>query len=178
MPPMRTYVGRPVAPLLGPRKRDRIEPTPGLTAACPLSAGGKSYPVITQWVPPPWPELRCANDRTKAILSAFLAISGKTPPISTPGRLVLTAPTVDRNSTGASILGSNVSTWVGPPPNHSQTTEVLRVDLPSAFAWARARRRSGSARPPRPRAPTLRKSRREAPSQLVPVREPRKRNME
>ena len=37
---------------------------------------------------------------------------------------------------------------------------------------ARARRRSGSKKPPRPSAPTLRKSRRLEPSQLVPLRDP------
>src|SRR5260370_10590119 len=99
---------------------------------------------MTQWVPPPWPELLCAKERGKAILSATWATFGKTPPISTPGRLVLTAPTTLRYSAGADILGSKVSTWVGPPPSQSQTTEVLRVDLPAAAAAARARSRSGS----------------------------------
>src|SRR5438270_1502749 len=97
---------------------------------------------------------------------------GKTLPISTPGRQVFTAPTTLRYSAGADILGSKVSTWVGPPPSQSQTTEVLRVDLPAAAAEARARSRSGSRKPLIPRAPTLRKSRRLLPSQLVPLRDP------
>src|SRR5260370_13984284 len=127
---------------------------------------------MTQWVPPPWPLLRCAKERTKAILSATLAISGKTPPSSMPVTLVGMAPTVERNSAGAVIFGSKVSTWVGPPPSQSQTTEVLRVGWPvAAAAAARARSRSGKARPPRPSAPTLRKSRRLLPSQLVPLRD-------
>src|SRR5712692_4513207 len=132
---------------------------------------------MTQWVPPPWPELPWANERTKAILSAERAILGKTPPISMPGTLVFTAPTALRNSTGADILGSNVSTWVGPPPNQSQMTEVFLVDLPACLAAARKRSRSGSTKPVAPSAPILRKSRRLDPSQSVLVREPRSRNM-
>src|SRR5258707_1116541 len=132
---------------------------------------------MTQWVPPPWPELLCANERTKAILSAICATFGKTPPISTPGRFVFTAPTTLRYSDGADILGSKVSTWVGPPPSQSQTTEVFRLGLPMAAALARARSRSGSRKPPMPRAPTLRKSRRLPPSQLVPLRDPYTLNM-
>ena len=46
----------------------------------------------------------------------------------------LPAPTVLRNSIGADILGSKVSTWVGPPPSHSHTTEVLRVGRPASVA--------------------------------------------
>src|SRR5438874_2191233 len=94
-----------------------------------------------------------------------------------PLTLVGTAPTVERNSTGAVILGSKVSTWVGPPPSQSQTTEVLREGWPeAAAAEARARSKSGRASPPRPSAPTLRKSRRVAPSQLVPLRDPSRLN--
>src|SRR5262245_65339503 len=52
----------------------------------------------------------------------------RSPPISTPGIFVLTAPTMLRNSAGADIFGSNVSMCVGPPPSHSQTTEVLRSE--------------------------------------------------
>ena len=44
-----------------------------------------------------------------------------------PGTLVCTAPVTERYSAGADILGSKVSTCVGPPPSQSQTTEVLRV---------------------------------------------------
>src|ERR1700730_14499725 len=121
---------------------------------------------MTKWGPPPWPELVWAKERTKAILSAFWAILGKTPPMSTPGMLVLTAPTVLRNSIEADILGSKVSTWVGPPPSHNQTTEVFLVVLPEADSLARARSKSGSMKPLSPRAPTLRKSRRLLPSQL------------
>src|SRR5262249_4843993 len=111
-------------------------------------------------------------ERTNAILSATCAISGHTPPISTPLRLVFTAPTALRYSAGASIFGSKVSTCVGPPPSHSQTTEVFLVAAPFADALARALKRSGRHKPVRPRAPTLRKSRRELPSQLRPVRAP------
>src|SRR5262249_32632146 len=118
------------------------------------------------------------NERTKAILSATRATLGKTPPISTPVRLVLTAPTILRYSAGADILGSKVSTWVGPPPSQSQTTEVLRVDLPEDLAAARALSRSDRKNPPKPSPPTLRKSRRVVPSQLVPWRELHKLSMD
>src|SRR5207248_1789914 len=96
--------------------------------------------------------------------------------ISTPGRLVLAAPTTLRNSAGAVILGSKVSTWVGPPASQSQTTEVFLVGLPACLAAARARKRSGSRKPPRPKAPTLRKSRRVLPSQVFPCRDPHRFN--
>src|SRR5262249_53722586 len=134
---------------------------------------------ITQCVPPPCPELRCAKERTKAILSAISATFGKTPPSSMPGTLDCTAPTTLRNSAGADILGSKVSTWVGPPPSQSQTAEVVFVGLPLEAAAARARSRSGSRKAvaPRPRAPTLRKSRRVVPSQLVPLRDPQNLSM-
>src|SRR5437867_793277 len=132
---------------------------------------------MTQWVPPPWPELRCANERTKAILSATRPILGNTPPSSMPGTLVCTAPTVLRNSAGAVIFGSKVSTCVGPPPSQSQTTLVLRVCRPAALAAARARSRSDRARPPMPSTPALRKSRRVLPSQLVPFLEPQRCNI-
>src|SRR6516225_5745549 len=129
---------------------------------------------MTQWVPPPWPELPWAKERTKAILSAMAAILGNTPPISTPGSLVFTAPTTLRYSAGAAILGSKVSMWVGPPPNQSQTTEVFLDAVPATAAAARALSNSGSIKPVRPRAPTLRKSRRVVPSQFNPVREPKR----
>src|SRR6187200_2462682 len=90
-----------------------------------------------------------------------------------PGTFVFTEPVIERYSAGADILGSNVSTWVGPPPSQSQTTDVLRVGLPIWAASARALSRPGRVRPPRPRAPTLRNSRRVEPSQAVPVRDER-----
>src|SRR5438128_4713591 len=132
---------------------------------------------MTQWGPPPWPELVCAKERTKVILSATWAIFGKTPPSSMPGTLVFTAPTVLRYSAGADILGSKVSTCVGPPPSQSQMTEVFRVGLPAAVAAARALSRSGKSSPPIPKAPILRKSRRVEPSQLIPCRDPHRFNM-
>src|SRR5262249_11988803 len=120
---------------------------------------------------------RCAKERTNAILSATRAIRGKTPPISTPGTLVWTAPTTLRNSAGADILGSNVSTCEGPPPSQSQTTEVLRVGRPWADASARARSRAGRVSPVAPRTPTLRKSLRVAPSQSARLRDPHRLSM-
>ena len=59
------------------------------------------------------------------------------PPSSIPGTFVGVAPMILRNSDGADILGSKVSMWVGPPPSHSHTTDVLRVGRPAAVAWAR-----------------------------------------
>src|SRR5262245_44895277 len=96
-----------------------------------------------------------------------------------PETLVLVAPITERNSAGAVILGSNVSTWVGPPPSQSQTTEVFFVGLPASAAAARALSKSDRERPatPRPRAPILRKSRRLAPSHVAPWRELRNRSM-
>src|SRR3974390_320003 len=96
---------------------------------------------------------------------------GNTPPISTPDRLVFTEPIVLRYSIGADILGSKVSTCVGPPPSHSHTTDVFLVGLPELRSAARSRRRSDSMKLPRPRDPIFRKSRRVAPSHVLPLRE-------
>src|SRR5579872_6729402 len=120
---------------------------------------------MTQCVPPPCPLLRCANERTKAILSATRAISGNVPPSVTPGRTVDTSPVTLRNSGGAVILGSNVSTCLGPPPSHSQTTDVSLTCSPLSAALARAAKSPGRESPPSPSVPTFKKSRRVAPSQ-------------
>src|SRR5581483_6690520 len=71
----------------------------------------------------------------------------------------------DRYSLGAVGFGSNVSTWVGPPPSQSQTTAVFRVGPPAPAAFDRAWSSVGRVRPVAPRAPILRKSRRVRPSQ-------------
>src|SRR5438067_3370202 len=126
---------------------------------------------MTHWVPPPCPLLRWAKLRTNASLSASLAPFSKLPPSSTPGSTVFTDPVTLRYSAGADIFGSNVSTWVGPPPSHSQTTDVLFVGEPVCAVLARARSRSGSSTPVAPSAPTRRKSRRVVPPQAARRRE-------
>jgi hypothetical protein len=128
-------------------------------------------------VPPPCPEFWCANEWKKANLSAWAAVFSNVPPSSTPGSFDFTDPVTERYSAGADILGSKVSTWVGPPPSQSQTTDVLRVGLPALDASARALSRPGNVRPPRPRAPIFRKSRRVLPSQAVPLRDERRVSM-
>jgi hypothetical protein len=99
--------------------------------------------------------------------SATLAIRSKLPPSVTPARFVFTSPVTLRYSAGAVILGSNVSTCVGPPLSQSQITEVSLVDEPAAAAAARVRRRLPRPTPaPRPSVPTRRKSRRDSPAQF------------
>ena len=67
-------------------------------------------------------------------MSATAAILVNDPPIDTPETLVVTSPVVLRYSDGADILGSKVSTCVGPPPNQSQTTEVSFTASPASAA--------------------------------------------
>ena len=59
-----------------------------------------------------------------AILSTTLASRFKLPPIVMPGSGVVASPVKLRYSDGAVILGSNVSTCVGPPANQSQMTDL------------------------------------------------------
>src|SRR5205807_7769861 len=115
--------------------------------------------------PPPCPLLVWANERTKAILSATLDILGNVPPSVMPGTFVVTSPVTLRYSLGADILGSNVSMCVGPPPSHTQTTEVSFTSRPAAAAWARAANRPGKLIAPIPSEPILMNSRRVVPSQ-------------
>ena len=85
--------------------------------------------------------------------------------METPAMGVLTSPVVLRYSEGAVILGSNVSTCVGPPDNQTQITE------------ARFRIKSAKVKVPRPSDPTLMKSRRVVPSQSLERRFEVKLNM-
>src|SRR6058998_690470 len=121
---------------------------------------------MTKCVPPPCPLLVWANERTKAILSATLAHLGNVPPSVMPGTFVVTSPVTLRYSSGADILGSNVSTCVGPPPNHSHTTDVSLTDLPLFEACSRAASNCGNPKPPKPSPPIFKKSRRPMPSQF------------
>ncbi len=70
-----------------------------------------------------------------------------------------------RYSDGAVILGSKVSTCVGPPPSHSHTTDVFLAALPSAAASARPRNRPARVSDPTPSEPICKNSRRVRPSQ-------------
>ena len=119
----------------------------------------------------------CANERTKAILSATFAISGKTPPNSTPGRLVFTAPTVLRNSTGRRHLGIEGFDLRGsaaqPEPDDGGVAGGLAVrGCRSAGAEQIGQQQAAQAE-----CADLRKSRRVAPSQLVPWRDASRLNM-
>src|SRR5262245_21931147 len=112
---------------------------------------------MTQCVPPPWPLLRCANERTNAILSATLAISGNVPPSVTPGSAVETSPVTLRNSEGAVIFGSNVSTCVGHPPATARRPKYpLRCGRSGPLGLGQPAGRAGS--PPRPRVRRLSES--------------------
>src|SRR5689334_10240752 len=97
-----------------------------------------------------------------ANLSAILARRGKSSQISMPGTLVGMGRNSPRTSDGASGLRSHMSWWLGPPDRWTLMS-ALELVLPSL---ASRRRRSGSARPPRPIAPIFRKLRRATPSQL------------
>src|SRR5262249_8952825 len=86
------------------------------------------------------------NERTKANLSARAAMRSKVPPSWTPRSLEFTAPVTERNSSGASGLGSNVSICDGPPASQSQTTEVCRDAEPERVSCSRAWRGPGGGR--------------------------------
>src|SRR5215472_5778632 len=93
-------------------------------------------------------------------LSASLASLVKVPPKVTPGRAVFVAPVVLRIPSGAVILGSNVSNWLGPPCMNNRMTDLSWTPPGVALAAAWASISHGSDSPPNPRAPIFRKSRR------------------
>jgi hypothetical protein len=62
-----------------------------------------------------------------------------------------------------SSLGSNVSIWLGPPCIIRKMTDLPVTSRPGLAARAWASRSQGRDRPPRPRVPILRKSRRVCP---------------
>src|SRR5262249_30176956 len=74
---------------------------------------------------------------------------------------VATSPVALRTSTGADILGSNVSIWLGPPCIKRRTTALSVSGRSEGAAAERDGNSHGSDRPPRARLPTRRKSRRE-----------------
>ena len=86
-------------------------------------------------------------------------MSGKCSQISTPGTLVWVGRNGPRTSAGASGLGSQVSSWLGPP------TKNRRMQFTSFGPSAACRSPSDRPTAPAPRAPTRRKSRRVRPSQ-------------
>src|SRR4051794_11578267 len=81
-----------------------------------------------------------------------------------PGTLVLMGRNSPRNSAGASGFMSYMSRWLGPPPRQIMITDFARACEATA-PCALSRRKSGNARPPSANPPTLRKLRREIPSQ-------------
>ena len=58
------------------------------------------------------------------------------------------------------ILGSKVSNWLGPPCRKRKMTDLSASEVPAAAALAFAPRSWDSDRPPKPRVPMRRKSRR------------------
>src|SRR5688572_28486101 len=80
-----------------------------------------------------------------------------------PGTFVLIGLNAPRYSTGASGLRSNVSMWDGPPFKLMKIAEVAFAPFTSPAA---AMRRKPESDRPAPTAPTLRKSRRVAPSHV------------
>src|SRR5262245_50710831 len=100
---------------------------------------------LMSWLPSP-----VTKERTTLTRSASLAILGKVAPKVTPGRAVLISPVALRVPTGADILGSNVSVWLGPPCRKRKMTErswTGRLEDDSAVDWAESR--LGKDRPPR-----------------------------
>jgi hypothetical protein len=93
-------------------------------------------------------------------LWARLASFVKVGPKVMPGMDVATSPVTLRIPSGAVILGSKVSIWLGPPCIIRKMTDLPVTGRPAAAAWARAWSSQGKERPPSPRVPILRKSRR------------------
>ena len=133
---------------------------------------------MTQWVPPPWPLLLWAKERTTAILSALRANSGKTPPNWTPGRQVVHR---DRRCCGTrpgrrrlGVEGFDVGRAAAEPePDDGGVARGLAL----CGGAARAPQQVGQHEAAEAERPTLRKSRRLAPSQVVPLRDPVRWNM-
>ena len=67
---------------------------------------------------------------------ACCAILGKVAPKLTPGIEVFTAPVTLRRGSGASMFGSKVSIWLGPPHRNRKTTDLSRTN--STLSRARA----------------------------------------
>jgi hypothetical protein len=101
---------------------------------------------------------------TTASLSAIFACKGISSQMSKPGTLVRMGLNSPRISTGASGFMSYMSTWLGPPGKYTKITPLCGVcgEPPRA----RRRNKSASVRPPMPKAPTLKKSRRRMPSHI------------
>src|SRR5712692_2270002 len=93
-----------------------------------------------------------------------------------PGTLVLIGLNSPRMLAGASGLGSQMSMWLGPPCRNSMITDFAApkgLPLLSALdsaAEAFHDRNSGRLRPMSVAPPTRNNSRREYPSQVLPVR--------
>src|SRR5262249_52753393 len=101
--------------------------------------------------------------RISAILSAILACRGMCSQISKPGTLVGIGLNSPRNPAGALGLRSYMSMCDGPPFRLIMMTDL---DGTGGLPLALRRNRSARVRPPTPRAPTRRKSRRERPSHI------------
>lgn len=97
---------------------------------------------------------------------ACFASSGKVPPNVTPVSEVFTAPVIDRDCSGPSMFGLNVSMWLAPPPRNTITTARSFTHVGSiAAAFARVSSNHGSDNPPSASDPARRKLRRERPAQ-------------
>ena len=71
----------------------------------------------------PWSLEPVCSERRMAKRSASSAICGNSSQMRTPGTRVAMVPNGPRNSSGASGLGSQVSSWAGPPQSQSSSTE-------------------------------------------------------
>ncbi|GIT77698.1 MAG: hypothetical protein Ct9H300mP32_0800 [Verrucomicrobiota bacterium] len=104
--------------------------------------------------------LSVVNERTMENLCASLARRCIVLPNVIPGIVVGISPVIERMPAGALILGSNVSYCDGPPCWNKNTTHLSLARPPAFLTTCSARSRSGSAKPPSPKLPTERNSRR------------------
>ena len=132
---------------------------------------------MTQWVPPPWPLLLWAKERTTAILSACGPSSGRRRRTRCRAGRCARRRRCCGTRPGRPSWGRRFRRGSARRPARARRRRCCGSVGPVRRRGA-ARRRSGSMRPPRPSAPTLRKSRRLAPSQVVPLRDPLRWNMD
>ena len=115
-------------------------------------------------------------DRTIASLSVRVASIGKCSLIRTPGVLVAIVPKLPRISAGASGLGSQVSSWLGPPHMKISMHDFARPNPSGPAVAARLRYSSGNPSPAIARAPaaspTVAKSRGLAGTRGNPAADP------
>src|SRR5205814_1766319 len=130
------FVGIEVVGWVGPRTRDTREPILAFSDSGP-TIGRMLCSAFSVW-----------NERTMVSLCAIWASCGMVSPKTTPGSEVGTQPPMVRISVGASIFGSKVSNWLGPPCWYRKITDLPVTRLFGTAPAARAVNSDDNDNPP------------------------------